>query len=35
MPLYPMFAREATEGLERINRYRRVMEAESTRRWLP
>ena len=34
-PLYPMFAREATEGLERISRYRRVMEAESTKRWLP
>lgn len=34
-PLYPMFAREAAEGLERINRYRRVMVAESTRRWLP
>jgi rare lipoprotein A len=34
-PLYPMFAREAAEGLERINHYRRVMVAESTRRWLP
>jgi len=34
-PLYPMFAREAAEGLERINRYRRVIVAESTRRWLP
>ena len=34
-PLYPMFAREAAEGLERINRYRSVMVAESTKRWLP
>jgi rare lipoprotein A len=34
-PLYPMFAREAAEGLERINRYRRMMSAESTKRWLP
>jgi rare lipoprotein A len=32
-PLYPMFAREAAEGLERINRYRREMAAESTKRW--
>jgi rare lipoprotein A len=34
-PLYPMFAREAAEGLERVNRYRRLMAAESTKRWLP
>jgi len=34
-PLYPMFAREAVEGLERINRYRSVMVAESTKRWMP
>lgn len=34
-PLYPMFAREAAEGLERINRYRREMVAESTKRWSP
>jgi rare lipoprotein A len=33
-PLYPMFAREAAEGLERISGYRRVMLAESTS-WLP
>jgi rare lipoprotein A len=34
-PLYPMFAREAAEALERINRYRRIMVSESTRRWSP
>jgi rare lipoprotein A len=34
-PLYPMFAREAAEGLERVNRYRRAMAAESTKRWSP
>ena len=34
-PLYPMFAQEAAEGLERVNLYRRVIEAESTKRWLP
>jgi rare lipoprotein A len=34
-PLYPMFIREAAEALERISRYRRMMEAESTKRWLP
>jgi rare lipoprotein A len=34
-PLYPMFAREAVEALERIHQYRRAMVAESTKRWLP
>jgi hypothetical protein len=34
-PLYPMFAREAAEGLERVNRYRRAVAAESTKRWSP
>jgi rare lipoprotein A len=34
-PLYPIFAREAAEGLERIIQYRRAMVAESTKRWLP
>jgi rare lipoprotein A len=34
-PLYPMFAREATEALERISHYRRVFVVESTRRWRP
>jgi rare lipoprotein A len=34
-PLYPMFAREAAEALERIYGYRRVRMAESTKRWSP
>ena len=38
-PLYAMFAREAAEGLERVNRYRRIrtaeMTAESTKHWSP
>jgi rare lipoprotein A len=34
-PLYPMFAHEAAEGLERVNRYRRAVAAESTKRWSP
>jgi rare lipoprotein A len=34
-PLYPMFAREAAEGLERVSHYRRMMVVESTKRWSP
>jgi rare lipoprotein A len=34
-PLYPMFVREAAETLERINGYRRMREAESTKLWAP